>query len=813
VPKPILVNNDQTLQDRTRGPGALLNRPLVYVTAAFVAGLYAAAARLCPGVSFPLFLFVLGCVLAILAPAHNLSRLASIVLCAFAVGALLWNARHTGLPGDPLSRYVASQPLGDGWAVTGRVRLADLEEAMPDNYRFLLDADEVRLGAETLPLRGGVSVQWSHAGEPVHARERVCVHGKLTTVLGRVNPGVGGVESYLRGRGIHTALHARGPDAVECVRTAPWWSLTYWASCLRLAQSRRLAQVMDKGTAPFVDAVWLGYRSGMSDDEYQAYVRSGTVHILSVSGLHMTMVFVTVSFLLRLVVRNPRWRAALVLIAVLLFTLMSGVRPGALRAALMITVYVAADLFDRERDVPTALSLSALILLACEPDSLFDTGFQLSFLCIASMLLFGESVRAPLGRLPRPLQGPLATALAVQVLPTPLVVHAYHVFPLMSIAANVLIVPLTTLALWLCFLTTVCTGISMRVALLFGYALDPVVSSIRAIADLVSTPRMTYLTLVSPSWPALIGYWATAACAAAALGMRERRRAWVAAAVMLGAFTVLFWNAGHREPTVVFLDVGHGDSTFVRTPDGTTLLVDAGDRSESHDAGKKIVAPFLWSNGVKRLDCVAVSHPDRDHIGGMFYIIEQFHVSQVLLGAVPTDRPLEQQLLALCAERGTAVRRIQLGDTLELGGAELVALHPPPLLPQTESVNNTSLVLYLKSGGTAILLPGDVEAAAEARLSRQPIPVDIVKAPHHGSRTSSSEEFIRAFHPNECIVSTGGASGGEPVDALVLTRYRRNNIRVWRTDYLGGIQLTFNNGEPRLQAERPRRGYPYPTVD
>jgi competence protein ComEC len=275
----------------------------------------------------------------------------------------------------------------------------------------------------------------------------------------------------------------------------------------------------------------------------------------------------------------------------------------------------------------------------------------------------------------------------------------------------------------------------------------------------------------------------------------------------LALWTYALWQPLAPQPRVVFLDVGHGDATFVRSPDGTTLLVDGGDSNNVVDSGQRIVAPFLWSNHVKRLDYVALSHADRDHAGGLFYILHHFPVREFWLSAIPTDRPLERELLDLCARRGVAVRRLHAGEKVDMGGATVEVLHPPSDWPNAEVVNDLSLVLRVTWKGVRILLPGDVETAAETALSRTDCRADILKAPHHGSRTSSSEPLIEAVRPKHCIISTGGTSGREPADEGVLRRYAARGIHIWRTDLLGGIQLTPIGAGIRIESTRKLPGY------
>jgi competence protein ComEC len=240
------------------------------------------------------------------------------------------------------------------------------------------------------------------------------------------------------------------------------------------------------------------------------------------------------------------------------------------------------------------------------------------------------------------------------------------------------------------------------------------------------------------------------------------------------------------------------------------MLVDGGDKRGRLDVGKRTVAPFLWSNHIRRLDYVAASHGDSDHIGGLEYILRHFDVGEVLLSGTDWNRPNEKAFVELCAEMGLPIRRLFAGDSLNLGDASVEVLHPPATWREDESTNNQSLVLRLQWEEISILLSGDVETEAEEAISRLACHSTVLKAPHHGSKTSSSEVFLEAVSPSQCIVSTEGMKGREPLDSVVLQQYVSRGIRVWRTDVLGGIRIVRLGGELVIEGARPSRGYPYP---
>lgn len=784
-----------------------MNRPFVWVALALLAGTWGAAEGLCPGVVFPVALFITACALALLSGTYHALRPVSVAVSFFAVGALLWNLHHLGPAGDPLGRYVAEHP-DTSLVLEGRVRRPAL--FLPDiTYAtFLLDVDRALSGDEVLPVRGRVAVRWTSPDGPVFADDRIRVRGPLSVTLGRVNHGVQDVEDYFRRHGAHSAVRIRGPGAVERVAPGRWWSPTHLASRIRTAQGRRLMAVMPESVLPFALTVWLGDRSRISQKEYQAYIASGTAHILAVSGVHVGVVFISASFLLRLLlVRDRRVRTVLTIGIVFMFALMAGARVSVVRAAVMIAIYLLAGLFDREDDVATALSLSAILFILGNPENLFDRGFQLSFASVASILIFGERIAGGPERLRRLLREGLSTTLAVQILPFPLAIHFFHVLPAMAPLANLLVVPLLTISLWLCFMTAVCALLSSHVALVFGHALAPVVTAIHGIVQGVSTTPGTYWHLVSPTRLAMVLYWVAAGLLLLALSANERRRLWIGGVAVALALTALCWRPFRTEGEVQFLDVGHGDATFIRSPGGTTVLVDAGDRNAYVDMGARVVAPVLWSNHVSQLDYLVVTHPDRDHIGGVSYILEHFPVGEVVLGPIETDHPLEHALIRQCATRAVPVRRVREGDVILLDGASLQVLHPPADWPRGGKINDQGVVLRLDWSGVNVLLPADIEAAAEAAVAAEDCAATVLKAPHHGSKTSSTLSFIQSVQPQYCVISTGGYRGREPVGRHVLGRYEAYGIEPWRTDILGGIRLRVVEGRVALESAREKRGY------
>jgi competence protein ComEC len=796
--------------------GASVNRPLAWVSASFITGLFLAAQGLTPGFGVPL----VACFAALtfMGPLRRWrrSRTASVACAFLGAGALLWHARHLDPPGDPLSRHVASHDARD-CTLEGRVRGTAVQLPHATRTHFILDAERLIVDGNSQPMAGGVVVTWREPGAPVFPGEHIRVRGPLSICLGRVNPGVMDVEDHYRRNGVHSGLRIRGPDAVVRGAAPPWWAPRYWAARVRAFEADRLIQSVPASALPLALTIWLGDRQLLKPDDYHSYVASGTAHILAVSGVHVGVVYLSVTALLGMFIRDRRAKAIAVMGAVLAFAVVAGARTSSLRAASMVCLYLCADLFERDRDVPTALSVSALAFTLWNPDLLFDPGFQLSFLSVASILVFTAAVGARReGRegAPRNVLGHAAAkTLAVQVLPLPVAVKCFHVLPLAAPLANMLVLPLLTVALWLCFATALVGAVWVDAAALFGHALVPVAFAIRSIAEIVADTRWSHFVLTSPAWPAAVLYWGAAGLCALGLAASRHRGSLFAGAVGLLLLAIGLWQPLWPQTEVVFLDVGHGDAVFARSPEGHTLLVDGGDRGPYINMGERVVAPFLWANGVRRLDYVLLTHTDQDHAGGLPTVLEHFDVGCVIMGPACPENELEQEILAQCERRSIPVRRVRRGDPLPFGACALDVLHPPEPWPCRDPANDQSVVVRLSCLGTRLLLTGDVEARAEDALAASGCAADIMKSPHHGSRTSSTHAFLGAVAPSHVVVSTGLTWGRTAADPEVIERYRDRGATVWRTDELGAIRVTWPEGRAVIEGERFRRGYPVPSVD
>jgi competence protein ComEC len=400
---------------------------------------------------------------------------------------------------------------------------------------------------------------------------------------------------------------------------------------------------------------------------------------------------------------------------------------------------------------------------------------------------------------------------------SPLLAQDFHRFSLTGPISNIAAVLLTGLIVPLGFLALAATflwnGLALTIGKVLGALTGLLLASVQWFAAL---PRVSYRIPGSPLWldvsffAVLMLLAAAARVAAARRKRREERRSsaarvalgeWVSA-VLLAALTVLVaWHPfapslkrGKLEVSI--LDVGQGDSIFAALPDGRTMLVDGGGLAGSEwikgyrsggDIGEEVVSPYLWSRGLKRLDVVALTHADHDHIDGLLTVLENFRVGQLWIGR-DDQRPEFKRLLSEAHAHGVRVVRVAQGS--EFGRADsLTQVLWPPQAGAGKSSNDNSIVLRLTDGRVHFLLTGDIERAAEKALVEEnaPLAADLLKVPHHGSKTSSTEDFLAAVAPREAVASVGAANPfGHPA-ASVVERYEQAGVPLLRTDRDGAI--------------------------
>ena len=673
--------------------------------------------------------------------------------------------------------------------------------------------------------------------EPIPLRygDRIELQGVLRRPNEQRNPGGFDYRSYLARRGVFGILYPhRGQEIVPTSRSG--FPLFHWTEKLR----RRVESVIDQAYhehpihAQVLKGMFLGQQSGLSPDVLDAFRNSGSIHILAVSGLHVGLI-ATVCFFGFSLLRLPRKATDLLTIAaVILYACLVGFRPSVFRASLMAIIFLISRIIERDRDLFNLLAFAALVLLLINPAQLWDIGFQLSFVAVASIVYLApkwerfiahivgldrtDPTADPDSRaVPRSVWGRavwwlamgFGVTLAAQAGTTLIIAwHFYRFYPI-GLVAGLFTVGLAAFLVNVTLISVLFGLIWLPLAIPFAYANHFVLWIFLGLIEFFGQP-WTVLKTPAPSFGFIVIYVACCFAVVHWVWVWMHRKQVMVIGLMVLAIWI--WDAAWRERgrllEVTFLDVGQGDAAFIRFPDGKTMLVDGGlnssrievtqagiKRRVGFDNGERILDPFLCHEGIFGLDLLLLSHPDNDHGGGFAHILRQFGVKRVL-GVPHQDLSKStHRVLHEIVDAKEIPHELGYAGTVDLTStAQLELLHPFDAAStdlHDKDVNNDSLVLKLTYGDVRILFTGDIGRKVESKLVGSGVDLDaeIIKVPHHGSKTSSTAEFLDAVRPQYAIFSLGQRNRYRFPSEVVVERYRERGCHILRTDQLGAIRL------------------------
>ena len=603
-----------------------------------------------------------------------------------------------------------------------------------------------------------------------------------------------------------------------------------WIEALRIRTERLIDATYTSISlhAQLVKGILLGKRSDVPSETLDTFRNSGTFHVLAVSGLHVGLIAGFCYFGFSRFRFPQKVVCLLTIIAVLIYASLIGFRPSVFRAALMAILYLSATLIDRDTDIFNLLAFAALVLLLLNPYQLWDVGFQLSFVAVAAIVYFVPKMEKPLQHLWRdPEEAPegglamltkfrrttvkwfilsYLVTFAAQIGTAPLIAyHFFRTYPLGMIVGP-FAVGLVSLIVAL-GMGLVCIGLMwFPLAQLFS-VLNHVIISIFLLLIGMFGQTWGVVKLTPPTFGGFVLY--IAVCLGITHWRWVRSQFRIASLIGLSVVAIWVWDAAFQERgrllEVVTLDVGQGDAAVVRFPDNQTMLIDGGIRRTyydqkkqemiDYDVGERIIEPYLDYHGIRKLDAVVLTHPDLDHGGGLGYILENFEVSRVLgIPDMPRDAQTDQRLQAIAEARDIPYAFPYAGEIALTQTATLNLLHPIDAASTNlldEDKNDDSLVIKLSYGEVDVLFTGDIGKDAEARLiaSGQDLRSEILKVPHHGSRTSSSAPFLDAVQPRCAIFSLGKGNRYHLPHAEVVARYQERDCILWRTDESAAITL------------------------
>lgn len=695
--------------------------------------------------------------------------------------------------------YIVSDPEIRGEKVTYIVKATGIREGY--------DADFAKVGGKVL-----MSTLMQSSGSEEDTSELldygrdIVFEGTLTQPGGVRNPGGFDYRRYLAQKGVGASVFAY-PYAVETGGVRGGNFLVRAGMSARDGIVGVISKSLPRQQAGLLNGMLIGYRKGLADEVREAFSNAGLTHIMAVSGANIAFLILPLSFLLKLIGIRRKAANLIIICFLFMFVFITGFEPSVLRAALMAAILLLSAILYREPDIYAAIALSCIILLAVSPCMLFNVGFQLSYAATLGIVMLYRNIKKLItcSFLPGKAAELIAATLAAQLGVLPVTLVHFNRVSVISIIPNILAAPMLELITILGMLMAVLGQFSLVLSRSIGYLNSVFLSAVLYITKWASDVPFASVNTATPSMLLAAAYYATVWFL---LWFKPLKGITLKAKYYAMALTVaaLAITAGSLWPgrlDVVFLDVGQGDSAFIRTYSGKTVLIDGGGSSNpslASEVGEKTVIPFLLDSGAGSLDIVVATHPHSDHIQGLCDVIGNMKVGKLIIPSLEDESGFSGLLAAAEAKRTTVYRCAQ-GDIIRLDNRTYMrVLSPERNCPvDDEALNNTSVILKLCYGNTSILFTGDAETEIEERLiaNASNLEADVLKVAHHGSQTSSGRDFLSAVDPEAAVISVGRNNFGHPSDE-VLELLKENNIEYFRTDECGAVILQSDGNKIKI---------------
>lgn len=677
--------------------------------------------------------------------------------------------------------------------------------------RVMVTAEYLRWhdSPELLPTTGKILLHfqgiWPAALVP---GDKLIIRADLKRPDGFRAPGVFDYAQHLARKDVWISGFVRSPLFLQKLaeKQGLLHSLYYLPERLRTKIGEHIDIAVPAENRGLYRAILIGDASRVDDVTLETFKGSGTFHILSISGLHMTVIFILLYTALywllnrseRLLFRYPlrKWAALCCLPVLLGYGLLAGLSAPVFRAVIMSCIVIVAVCTDRPKSSSTLLACAALIILTIEPLALLTASFQLSFVATIAILflfpllkklLLPDSTNSPptikQGVANWLLAGLLVSTVAT-LATTPITLFAFNRFSPVGILANLIIEPL--ICLWSLpagFLAIPFIFLQPEISIwLFRIGAVGLSAAVQGTTFFSGLPFSTLWFPSPPVW-VMIGFYA-GLLGCTLWGKLARIWLWSAVIVMTVCLLLMLYPPAflQRNPVdslrLTFLDVGQGSATLALFPSGLAVLIDGGGSSATTSSvGERVIAPYLWHRGITRLDAVVITHPDADHYNGLGFILKRFSPKQLWIRDRHGHDQSFRHLIHLAEEQRIAVVTPQAGmrlghedspDFLECI-ANIASDSPISGHRASRTQANTGIIIKTCSQQYCALFPGDIGRTEEHSLLNRAydLKADILLAPHHGSITSNSPEFLAAVSPALMMVSAGRSGQGHfPHDHL-----------------------------------------------
>ncbi len=776
--------------------------PFLFLALFLAAGILFSSLVLLP---LPLFLFLLLLSLTIawfsFIFRKNKFAFSLILLTTFLFGSSLYRLTDTNYENNGLHQLQASGYV-DFYGT-----LYKSPSPGKDSDTLYLNVEKIIHQKKERTIQGRLQVTVARPSQPSNplnllVRDKIKVSAQISSSRGFQNFNPALLERLQKNRRIHNRAYSKSPLLIKKISSGSTLSPIRQIAKFKHILIKNIEKFFPDDNNPLtvspqgavLEALLLGDRGRMDESISRALQDAGIFHLFAISGAHIAIIsFILFSFFRFLRISTRSSYVMLMLILIVYAFLVEG-RPSILRATTMTLIFLLGKLIWRETTLFNTISISAFALLCINPFSLFDAGFQLTYMATMSIVIFYPKFIKYLPKWPLRISEIFSLSAASQVGVLPIIAKTFNRITFSSLFLNFAALPLVALIMisgyiFLCF-----SFISPVIANYLVQAVIFLINLLISISHLFDRFSFLSFRIPNPHTATIIGYFLFLFFLL--LPWKKKKLKWLSLAGFLVFLAVLItypFPSYSKNLKVTFIDVGQGDSILVEFPGQKKMLIDGGGLfTGGFDIGERVLSPFLWKKGIKKIDYLVSTHPHPDHLNGLIAVARNFRVREFWESLGPTENNFYEELLRNLAP-SILKKRMFNNDSHLIDGTVIDILHPKESrLPISSIDNELSMVLRLSYGQTSFLFTGDIGQKAEQDILEniRLIKSDIMKSPHHGSLSSSSEEFLSAVNPTVIVICVGENNRYNFPNPIILQRYREIGAAIYRTDTHGAIEIT-----------------------
>ncbi len=630
------------------------------------------------------------------------------------------------------------------------------------------------------------------------------------------NKGGFNYKKYLKTLKIYGTINVEKVVILEKNRINP---ILKFSNNIHIKIEEQIEKYLDEKQAGILKGILLGDSKKVEEEIQENFRISNISHVLAVSGMHVNYIILGMNFLLKPLFGKRRTRK-ITIIFLVFYMFITGFSASIVRAGVMGIIIILGKLIHRKEDTWTSISISLLILLINNPFSILNISLQLSFAGTMGLVLFNKKI-----------PGIFSITLCAQIMIFPIMIYHFNIFGtyflITNLLAGIIIGPIIVIGILGIFSSIFSFTMAKILFLIVKVSVEILIliskfSELSMAKIYLPTPRIwqiiIYYIIVffiksiyevySEKKPTATFIRVKNLLALAKYKFRKNKRKNINKIMSILMILLITFTIIKKQCNILninFVDVGQGDSCFIITPKKKTILVDGGgSQSKEFDVGKSTLLPYILNKGYTQLDYIVISHFDYDHVGGILYIMQEIKVKNIIIGKQFEDSKNYEKFVNLVQQKDIKVRIVEAGEDIKIEKNLNFNVVWPNSKSQISdnSINNNSLVFKMKYKKFSMLFTGDIEEIAEKKILQtcnvKNLESLVLKVPHHGSKTSSSQEFLDAVRPKIALIGVGKNNKfGHPSD-ITLEKFKMYDTKVYRTDQKGEITLKTDGNKIKI---------------